>query len=68
MCFITSAVVSLIYFSLNSGKVQLREDKPNLYHLAELTGQHTQTFNIYCYTKAINEFVRPLWSPIQALS
>ena len=33
-------------FSFMSVSEYLREDKPDLYYRAEVTGQHTQPFNI----------------------
>ena len=38
-----------------SGTKHPREDNPNLYCWAEITGLHTQTFNIITDTKAIND-------------
>ena len=45
---------SFFYIRFFSGTEHPREDKPDLYYWAEITGQHTQTFNI-TDTKAIND-------------
>ena len=42
------------YIRFFSGTEHPRENKPDLYYWAEITGQHTQTFNIKD-TKAIND-------------
>ena len=51
LCHIESFVFLMHFFS---GTKHPREDNPNLYYWAEMTGLHTQTFNI-TDTKAIND-------------
>ena len=45
---------AFFYIRFFSGREHPREDKPDLYYWAEITGEHTQTFNI-TDTKAIND-------------
>ena len=42
----TSWLIFFIYFFFFSGAEHPREDKPDPYYWAEITGQHTQTLDI----------------------
>ena len=49
ICFSSKGTVNpLMFFFMHffSGTKHPREDNPNLYNWAEMTGLHTQTFNI----------------------
>ena len=47
LCMRVSVCVCVVFFMhLFSGTKHPREDNPNLYYWAEMTRQHTQTFNI----------------------
>ena len=85
-------MLSFLFIHFISSIEHPSEINPDLYHWAEVTGQHTQTFNYWAevtgqHTQTFNttdtnasnvhwprdqlstllEFIRPFWSPIQAL-